>query len=97
MMAIGNNSLFTQVILLFYLHTKMFTIKLIQKDTGKPAKGERVSIGFSGFFSGGVTKSEYTDSEGEANFDSDPGQGEVYVNGKTKYKGMISGRVVVYV
>jgi len=27
----------------------MFTIKVVWKDTGKPAKHERVSVGFSGF------------------------------------------------
>jgi len=74
----------------------MFTIKIVRKDSGKPAKGERVAVGFSGFF-GGVTNSEYTNSDGEAHFDSDPGEGEVYVNGKTKFKGRIAGRIVVYI
>jgi hypothetical protein len=74
----------------------MVTIKVIWESTGKPAKGERVAIGFSGLF-GGVTSNEYTDSNGEAHFDVSPGDGEVYVNGSTKYKGRISGRVMVYI
>ncbi len=65
-------------------------------STGKPAKGSRVAIGFDGF-TRGVTDSEYTDSEGEAHFDAEPGTGEVYVDGATKHRGRISGRVVVYI
>jgi hypothetical protein len=76
---------------------KMFTIKVVRKDNGKPSKGERVSASLDGFFSGGVTKNEFTNSDGEAHFDYDPRNGEVYVNGRTAYKGKIEGRVIVYV
>lgn len=74
----------------------MVTVKVVWRDSGKPAKGSRVAIGFDGF-TRGVTNSEYTDSNGEAHFDAEPGTGEVYVDGSTKYRGRISGRVVVYI
>ena len=74
----------------------MFTVRVVSESTGKPMKGRKVSVGFSGW-TRGITSAEYTDSDGEAHFDADPGQGEVYVDGKTAYRGRISGRVVVYV
>lgn len=74
----------------------MITIKLIHSSSGKPAKGERISIGFSSLFRG-VTSSEYTDENGEAHFDADPGEGEVYVNGSNRHKGQLKGRVVIYI
>ncbi|MBV6506221.1 MAG: hypothetical protein ILNGONEN_01793 [Syntrophorhabdaceae bacterium] len=74
----------------------MVTIKVAWESTGKPVKGSRVAIGLSGF-SGGVTNEEYTDDNGEAHFDVDPGQGEVYVDGSKKFKGRVSGRIVIYI
>lgn len=74
----------------------MVTVKVVSQSTGKPVKGRRVSVGFSSMLRG-ITSAEYTDSNGEAHFNADPGQGEVYVDGRTAYKGKISGRVVVYV
>lgn len=74
----------------------MITIKVVRESTGHPVKGSRVTAGFSGF-SRGITNHEYTDDKGEVHFDVDPGQGEVYVDGSTKYKGRISGRIVVYI
>lgn len=74
----------------------MFTVQVFYKNTGKPAKSQRVSCSLGGFF-GGVTKEQYTNENGEAHFDYDPKSGEVYVNGKTAFKGNISGRVVIYV
>ncbi|HMV51221.1 MAG TPA: hypothetical protein PLD20_14210 [Blastocatellia bacterium] len=73
----------------------MITIKVVYRSSGKPAKGERVAIGFSSWLRG-VTSTEYTDENGEAHFDADPGEGEVYVNGSTEHKGNLRGRVVVY-
>jgi hypothetical protein len=74
----------------------MVTIQLITKSSGKPAKNEKVSLGFDGFY-GGVTRKEWTNDQGEVHFDKDPGNGEVYHNGSTVYKGRIEGRVVVYI
>ena len=74
----------------------MITVKVVYQSTGKPAEGRKVALGFSSFFRG-VTSSEYTDSGGEAHFEADNGDGEVYVDGATKYKGRLAGRVVVYI
>lgn len=75
----------------------MITVKVIWQSTGKPAEGRKVALGFSGLFTGGVTRSEYTDRNGEAHFDSDNGEGEVYVDGSTRHRGYLSGRIVVYI
>jgi hypothetical protein len=74
----------------------MITVKVIYSGAGKPAKGERVAIGFSSL-GRGVTDSEYTNEDGEAHFDVDPGEGEVYVNGSSKHKGNLRGKVTVYI
>ena len=74
----------------------MVTVKVCYKSTGKAAKGKRVSLGFSGL-TRGLSGPEYTNSSGEAHFNADSGSGEVYVDGKTVYKGRLAGRVVVYV
>ena len=44
-----------------------------------------------------MSEKGYTDESGEAHFDNDPGEGEVYVKGSTEFKGNIRGRVVVYI
>ena len=74
----------------------MITVKVIYQSTGKPAENRKVALGFSSFFRG-VTSYEYTDSNGEAHFEADNGDGEVYVDGSTRHKGYLSGRVVVYI
>lgn len=75
----------------------MVSVKVCYKDSGKPAKGMKVAIGVDSFFSGGVTSSKWTDSDGEAHFDLDPCQGKIFVDGRTVYSGHLSGRKVVYV
>lgn len=74
----------------------MITVKVVSKSTGKPVKGKKVSVSFDGILSGGSSKQEYTDTDGEAHFDNNPGKGRVYVDGSTKHEGHIAGRVVVY-
>ncbi len=74
----------------------MITVKVIYQSSGKPAEGKKVALGFSGLLRG-VTSGEYTDRNGEAHFDADNGEGEVYVGGRTKHKGYLSGRIVVYI
>ncbi len=74
----------------------MVTVKVVWEDTGQPAEGQRVAIGFDGLLRG-VAGDEYTNSMGEAHFDNDPGSGEVYIDGSTRYRGMIQGRIVVYI
>lgn len=74
----------------------MVTVRLLSERSGKPIVGTKVSLGFDGL-TRGVTKSEYTDQKGEAHFNADPGDGKVFVDGSTKYKGRLTGRVIVYV
>jgi hypothetical protein len=74
----------------------MITVKVIYQSSGKPAEGKKVALGFDGL-GRGVTSGEYTDRNGEAHFNADNGDGKVYVNGSTKHKGYLSGRVVVYI
>lgn len=74
----------------------MVTVRVVHQSSGKPAKSQKVSIGFNDL-GRGVTSSEYTDSNGEAHFDAKPGDGKVFVNGSTKHRGYLSGRVVVYI
>ena len=75
----------------------MVTVKVVWKSSGKPAKDQKVALGIDTFFSGGVTSGEWTNSDGEAHFNVDSNPGRVFVNGSTKYKGHLSGRIVVYI
>lgn len=75
----------------------MITVQVVSKSTGKPVKGKKVSVFFDGILSGGSSKQEYTNADGEAHFNNNPGKGKVYVDGSAKHEGHISGRVVVYI
>jgi len=75
----------------------MITIKVLYQSSGKTAEGRKVVLSVSRLFSGGVTPSQYTDSNGEAHFDIESTDGEVYVDGSTKHKGRLAGRIVVYI
>lgn len=75
----------------------MVTVKVIRRSSGDPVKGKKVALGIDAFFSGGVTKGQWTDSNGEAHFDVKPNQGKVFVDGSTEYEGYLSGRIVVYI
>jgi len=75
----------------------MVTVRVIHQSSGKPVKGKKVALGISGLFSGGVTKAEWTDANGDAHFAVKPNHGKVFVNGSNKYEGYLSGRVVVYI
>ena len=74
----------------------MFTIKVVEQSSGRPCPGKKVQVFFDGFFRG-HTSSQYTDNEGEAHFDYDNGDGQVFVGNQAVYKGYISGRVIVYI
>ncbi len=74
----------------------MITVKVVSANSGKPASGKRVSLSFDGF-TRGMSSAQRTDSQGEAHFNSDPGKGKVYVDGRTAYEGRLAGRVVVYI
>ena len=75
----------------------MVTVKVVYKSSGKDAEGKRVALYVSRFMASGVTDSERTDSRGEAHFDIESCSGEIYVEGSTKYKGHLSGRIIVYI
>jgi len=77
----------------------MITVRVLDRKTGKPVKGARVALGFSGFafLPGGVTSAEYTDEYGEAHFNHEPSSGEVYVNGRKEKQGPLRGLVIVYI
>jgi hypothetical protein len=75
----------------------MVTVKVIYESSGKPAENRKVALYVSRFLASGVTDTEWTDSRGEAHFDIEPCDGEIYVDGSTKYKGRLSGRMVVYI
>lgn len=75
----------------------MVTVKLISKGSGKAIKGKKVALGMEHMFSTGVTRGEWTNSDGEAHFDVKPGRGKVYVDGSNKHEGHLSGRVYVYI
>lgn len=59
----------------------MPTIRVRVLRDGKPARGHRVVLSYSGL-AGGMSDAEFTDSSGYAEFDADYGQeGKVYVDG----------------
>lgn len=75
----------------------MVTVKLVSRSSGKPIKGKKVALGMEHMIGTGVTSGKWTDSNGEAHFDVNPGQGKVYVDGSKEHSGKLSGRVVVYI
>jgi hypothetical protein len=76
----------------------MITVQVFSQNSGKPEESKRVAIGKNDFWAGGVTKELYTDSDGEAHFDTAPAKdGKIFVNGRTVYEGRIEGRIVVYI
>jgi len=73
----------------------MFTVRLIDTESGKPIRDKKVSVIFKGLFRG-CARDQYTNSEGEADFTEDNGDGTIYVNGKAVYEGRIQGRKTIY-
>ena len=74
----------------------MISVKVVSEKTGKSLQGISVSISFSSFLRG-ITSTIYTDCNGEAHFDVEPGEGTVYVRGTAVEKGYLSGKVVIYI
>ncbi|MCX6246141.1 MAG: hypothetical protein NTW10_00270 [Bacteroidetes bacterium] len=73
----------------------MFTVQVIESNSGKPAEGKKVSVIFNGF-TRGVARDQYTDRNGEAHFSEDNGDGTIYVQGTKAYEGRIEGRKIIY-
>lgn len=76
--------------------TDRVTIQVVRKASGQPVQGERVTVSFDGLLRG-ISKPVHSDSQGLANFDSKPGNGSVFVDGKSVYKGRIEGTTVVHI
>ncbi len=74
----------------------MFTILVNDSKSGKPLYYKEVSDHFKGL-DRGISKSHYTDKNGESHFNEDNGNGIVYVDGKPKFEGKIQGRILIYV
>jgi hypothetical protein len=73
----------------------MITIQVFYKSSGKPADGKRVKVFFEGSLRG--QSEAFTNSNGDAHFDVDPGTATVYVSGDRVYHGQVAGRTIVYV
>ncbi len=74
----------------------MVAVIVFFTSSGKPAVGQKVCIGFDGFFRG-FSDTEYTDCLGETHFNTDPGEGTIFINGKAIFKGHIAGMKVIYI
>lgn len=75
----------------------MVTVRVLSKNSHKPVKGKKVALGIDALFSGGVTKGQWSDSNGEARFDVQPNHGKVFVDGTTRYEGYLSNVITVSV
>jgi len=73
----------------------MITIRVVSKSSGKPVSHTKVHLSFGGDWFG-TWLEEYTNSDGDANFSTEPKTGKVIVSGSERYSGHLSGRVVVY-
>lgn len=71
-------------------------VRVLWRTSGKPAEGIKVAIGMAAAFSGTAIY-DSTNENGEAHFDMQPTEGNIYINGELKYKGVLSGRVVLYI
>ena len=74
----------------------MFSVKVLS-SSGNPVKGAKVSLMFSGWFSGGSVPGQYTNNNGEVHFNIGTGDGTIYVNGRDAKTGYISSTVVVHI
>ena len=76
----------------------MVSVKVCAQDSGRPVENAKVALYFDrGMLSGGFTGTEYTGRDGEAHFDTDPGPGRIYVNGKAQGDRVLKGLMVVYI
>lgn len=74
------------------------SVIIVQRKGGGYVKDAKVSLEFSGFFSGGFTKSYYTDSYGKAVIEhSSTGQATIWVNGKKAGRINAPDREVVFI
>jgi hypothetical protein len=72
----------------------MVVVQVVSQKTGQPEKGKKVAVSVSwGIMGGGVSKDEFTNSNGEATFsDIKPSSnGKIFINGNTVHDGEIQG------
>jgi hypothetical protein len=69
----------------------MITVTILDRSSGRPLSGRRVTVHWSWSWSEG-----YTDRNGSVNLDGGPGQGHIYVSGQRVREGSLSGHVTVY-
>lgn len=74
----------------------MFTIQIIESNSGKPVISKKIAVIFKGWMRG-CSKDQYTDKNGEAHFNEDNGEGTIYVQGTKVYEGRIEGRKIIYI
>lgn len=70
----------------------MITIRVIYSSNGNPAKDKRVSAETKSY-----SKDQYTNAQGDVDFDLTPGDGQVWVDGTVVHRGYLEGRVSVYI
>ena len=74
------------------------SVIVVQRNGGGYVQGARVTLEFSGLFSGGFTDTVYTDSDGEAVIShSNSGDAKVYVNGDPKGNMKAPGRKHIFI
>lgn len=71
----------------------MIIIQVFSKNNGNPKRGARVTIIWNIFTH---TDCGYTDDNGCAYGYAEPGEGEVYVDGDSVYKGPVQGMIPVF-
>ena len=74
----------------------MLTIYVYSQSSGKPVIHKRVHLDFGSDLFGSYLE-EYTDSNGQASFNTEPRSGSVSVDGSVRYKGHLSGRINVFI
>ena len=74
----------------------MITVSVYKQSTGQPVSGARVVLSFSGITRMGQAQ-ERTNSNGQAHFSRDPGDGKVIINGSTVREGRLQGNMMFYV
>lgn len=67
----------------------MITIQVSFQSNGQPAANQKVQLEFTGFTRMGFAKTTYTDNSGRASFDTDSGNGRIYVSGRQVFQGRI--------
>lgn len=74
------------------------SVIVVQRNGGGYVQGAKVTLGFSGLLSGGVTDTVYTDSNGEAIIShSNTGEATVYVNGSDRGKMKTPGKKLIFI